>query len=268
MARPTLEVSELGSGREFKQSECYIIVKAAPRTSQKFGETVCIAGLTGEGDWVRLYPVSFRDLEDSQRFGRWHRITYRGRRPDKQSDSRIESRRVDPHSIQIIGELPERQRNSFLNRVAVNGLRRELEQGRSLALLKVDVTDFYYRKKSLDDLKKEQVAREQLISQSDFFVAEKIIPRNPCPFSFHYKYLDEDGSHVGTCQDWETEATFLRRRAELGEVEALNWMMRTFGEEYPRKGMALAMGTHRYRADQWLINGIVRFEEEKQMSFL
>jgi hypothetical protein len=50
----------------------------------------------------------------------------------------------------------------------------------------------------------------------------------------------------------------------VSEQEALNWMQRKFGEEYPRLGMALAMGTHRHRPDQWLINGVIRVTETNQ----
>jgi hypothetical protein len=41
-----------------------------------------------------------------------------------------------------------------------------------------------------------------------------------------------------------------------------------FGREYPEKGMALAMGTHRYRTDQWLINGVIRLDEEPQLNLI
>jgi len=69
------------------------------------------------------------------------------------------------------------------------------------------------------------------------------------------------------CQDWETEQTYFARHREYGsEQAALDWMDQKFGEEYPRKGMALAMGTHRYRSDQWLINGVIRLDPEPQLS--
>ena len=45
-------------------------------------------------------------------------------------------------------------------------------------------------------------------------------------------------------------------------------MQRVFGEEYPKKGMVLAMGTHSLYPDVWLINGIVRLDEVTQMSLL
>ncbi len=83
------------------------------------------------------------------------------------------------------------------------------------------------------------------------------------PFSFKYTYRDDDGIHTGTCQDWETEATFLRRRAEFqSETQALDWMQNKFGVELPARGIVLAMGTHKRRLDQWLINGIVQVASE------
>jgi len=35
-------------------------------------------------------------------------------------------------------------------------------------------------------------------------------------------------------------------------------MTQKFGVELPRKGIVLAMGTHKRRLDQWLINGVVQ----------
>lgn len=258
----------LRSSHEHQSDQAYIIVKAAPRSSQKFGETVCIAGIDISGNWVRLYPVSFRYLGEPQKFSRWDLVKYRWRRPTTASDDRDESRRVDPDSIQILGQLPAKERNSFLNRVAVTGLKKERDSGRSLALLRIEFLEFKYRRKSTEDLAKEIAIHKQLRDQSDLFVAEQIIPREACPYAFIYRYRDEDGEHEGTCQDWETEATFFRRRSEMDEARALAWMQNMFGVEYPKRGMALAMGTHRYRSDQWLINGVIRLNNDAQASLL
>ena len=38
-----------------------------------------------------------------------------------------------------------------------------------------------------------------------------------------------------------------------------------FGEEYPKKGMLLAMGTHSLYPDTWLINGVIRHDNIKQI---
>ena len=73
----------------------------------------------------------------------------------------------------------------------------------------------------------------------------------------------------GTCQDWETDAAFYNWSHHYGEQAALNHMQQVFGEDYPKKGMVLAMGTHsQYPDNPWLINGIIRLDEVKQMSLL
>jgi hypothetical protein len=72
----------------------------------------------------------------------------------------------------------------------------------------------------------------------------------------------------GTCQDWEIEATYFNWLRTLGEERALTEMRRVFGEEYPAKGMLLAMGTHSQHPNTWLINGIIRLDDMKQLSLL
>jgi hypothetical protein len=76
----------------------------------------------------------------------------------------------------------------------------------------------------------------------------------------------DDGKREGTCQDWETDATFYNWNRHYGEQKSLEYMQHVFGEEYPKKGMVLAMGTHSLYPDIWLINGVIRLDEIKQMS--
>ena len=58
-------------------SEAVILVKASPQVGKKHGETVCCAGVDDKGQWVRLYPVTFRTLDEGQQFGRWDKIKFR-----------------------------------------------------------------------------------------------------------------------------------------------------------------------------------------------
>lgn len=246
---------------DHRTDESYIIVKAAPRRSQKYGETVCIAGLNADGRWVRLYPVSFVYLNEPQKFSRWDKVAYRWSTP---KDVRTESRRVDPNSIEIVGKLPRTEITTFLNRSVVASLVREREFNRSLALIRPEILDFWYVRKSNEDIVEQELVQANLRKQLDMFAHKDAIPAKACPFEFKYRYRDDDGIHIGTCQDWETETTFFRRQSETDEATALNWMVHKFGTEFPSKGMALAMGTHRRWPDQWLINGVIRLDEEKQ----
>ena len=114
-------------------SEAVILVKASPQVSKRHGETVCCAGVNNKGEWVRLYPVSFRSLDQASQFRRWDRIRFRWKRP--QDDRRPESLRVDHQSIEIIGELKQRERLNFLSRLEVSSIGKVMEEGKTLALL-------------------------------------------------------------------------------------------------------------------------------------
>ena len=116
------------------ETEAIVIIKAAPQAGRRHGETVCCAGIDLQGDWLRLYPISFRRLDQGQKFGRWNRVKFKWRRPI--DDRRIESRRVDQESLEIVGTLKKAERERFLANSIVTSLDKEREEERSLALLK------------------------------------------------------------------------------------------------------------------------------------
>lgn len=231
----------------------------------KHGETVCCAGLDLHGNWLRLYPVSFRQLEAGQKFGRWDRIRFRWRLPN--DDQRPESRRVDQQSLEIIGEIKKSERAPFLDRAIVRGLAAEREKGRSLALLEPEIIEFVVQKKPDDELRADQSRFEQMRAQQDMFTKAQT-PYKPCPYLFKYRYRTADGERFGTCQDWEIEATFFKWSSQYGETRALDDMRRRFGDEFPKKGLLFAMGTHSRYPDQWLINGLIRLDRSDQRELL
>lgn len=266
-AKGQLRQETLGT-LDLVDDEAFILVKAAPRRSETLGETVCCAGIDKRGKWVRLYPVSFRQLSDAQKFRRWDHIKYRWSRPKASKDTRAESRRVDPNSVEILGHLKQSDQDRLVNRCLVTSLKREAEAKRSLALLAVEVLDFYAVRLSAEAIRHKDAVLNNLRAQGDMFNQTAAIPSRSCPFEFKYRYRDDDGEHEGTCQDWETEQTFFARlRDQSSEQAALDWLIEKFGVEYPKQGMALAMGTHRYRLEQWLINGVVRVRHNTQKDF-
>ncbi len=48
-----------------------ITVKTYPIPSAKYDELVCTAGVREDGGFVRLYPISFRDLPFSQQYKKY-----------------------------------------------------------------------------------------------------------------------------------------------------------------------------------------------------
>ena len=242
-----------------------MLIKAAPQVGKRHGETVCCAGIDIYGNWLRLYPVSFRQLDGRQKFARWDRIRFKWRLPS--DDPRPESRRVDQDSIDIVGQLKPADRERFLANSIVTSLQQQRLQGRSLALLKPTIKNFIIEKKTEAEIGDELNKFDLIRSQGDLF-AKQAVPYRPCPYTFKYRYLTDDGERLGSCQDWEIEATYFNWSRYYGEQTALDMMKQTFGEKYPQKGMLLAMGTHSLYPETWLINGVVRLDDVRQGSLI
>lgn len=57
--------------------EMLVTVKAYPVVSQRYREAVCVAGVrtdTKTPEWVRLFPVCFRDLPEDRQFTKYQHI--------------------------------------------------------------------------------------------------------------------------------------------------------------------------------------------------
>ncbi len=48
-----------------------ITVKAYPLPSRTYAELVCTAGITKDGEWIRIYPVPFRFLQDKGKYRKY-----------------------------------------------------------------------------------------------------------------------------------------------------------------------------------------------------
>ena len=159
------------------------------------------------------------------------------------------------------------ERERFLAKSIVTSVNKERVAGKSLALLRPEISEFVVTKKSSQDIIVEQTRFEAIRAQADFF-AKEVVPYHPCPYQFQYRYRSDDGERFGTCQDWEIEATFFHWSRLYGEKKAILEMQRVFGDEMPRKGLLLAMGTHSQYPDTWLINGVVRLDGVTQQSLI
>jgi|HubBroStandDraft_1064217.scaffolds.fasta_scaffold00063_11 hypothetical protein len=244
-----------------------ILVKALPHVGQRHGETVCCAGVTVDGQWRRQYPIHFRRLKGQ--FKRWQWIEYDWIAPG-QDDRRKESRRVQEDTIQVGDMMPAGKRATFLERILTGSTAEAAAKDMSLTLIRPASVRFRWKPKTPEQIAEERRAYEEAARQKSFLDPDaELIALDPCPYAFHFDWTDADGkAHKATCDDWETAATFYRRQQKMGANEALASMEKTFGEEYPTKGMAFAMGTHSRRPDQWLLVGVLRLDRLEQMSLL
>ena len=78
-----------------------VTVKAYPSVSTKYGEAVCVAGIrldTPQPEWVRLFPVAYRDLAVEKRFRKYEVVRLRARKHS--TDTRHETWSPDVDSIE------------------------------------------------------------------------------------------------------------------------------------------------------------------------
>lgn len=146
-------VSQSPGGWENK--EILVTVKAYPNPSRSYGETVCVAGISGN-QRIRLYPLQFRDLSPDRAFTKYEIIRTRVKKHS--NDNRPESYRPDQSSIQRVrvisaGNGWEERKQTVLptaSRSMCEIQRLQREKGKSLGMFKPkEVLDFRIVKDSI-----------------------------------------------------------------------------------------------------------------------
>lgn len=237
-------------------------MKALPHRSSNYFETVCCAGIGRDRKWRRLYPVPFRILNDEQKFGRWHWVKYDFTSPAH--DGRSESQKVVPESITVAAKLRGAERSALACALTRESVDEAAGRNETLTLVQPSEVTFSWKQKSEKDLADERRKHAELVQQISMF-DQPAKPYQPCPFEFTFKWKSSLGkTHSHTCDDWETSTAFFRRRARLGETDALRSLKQTYEVDYPAKGMRFALGTHSRRDTQWLLVGVLRVNEVAQ----
>lgn len=203
-----------------------ITVKTYPNPSTKYRETVCVAGVTCEEGWIRLYPITFRHLPKDKRFKKHQIVEVR---MVKHSESRPESYRPDQDSLKLNQVLSTsnhwKLRRDWLL-PTVSGSMCEIaklqrENGKSLGM---------FKPKGAPDLLIQKADREwsDIVKQMDFF-EEPSESLEPIPFRFKYRYTCDDAhckGHEQTIVDWETCELYRKLRDSESSEQAVHDKMR------------------------------------------
>lgn len=231
-------------------------MKAIPRPSVKYGEVVCCAGVTLDRQWRRLFPVRFRMLRENK-FDRWQWVSYRSRGP--RADKRAESRHVYEDTITPKHKMKESERPDFLQPLIMPSAKEAAENGHSLALVRPQNVRFTWRKKDDRTLERERNEMQKAVRQGELW-DEELKAFQPTPYHFLLRFKDQNGWHNHTCGDWETVATLYRQSRKYSEDAALQHLNKMYNQQYPDKGMALALGTMAKKPKIWLLLGVIRLD--------
>lgn len=168
-----------------------VTVKAYPNPSEKYGETVCCAGIDMDTlQWIRLYPIPFRDLDESQQFKKYTVIEARCRKA--QDDHRVESYKIDCDSIQLLFHFDTQKDKRWEDRKKIvlptvsSSFCKILEEtsvGKSLGTFKPRDIDFQWKKAQRVD----EDSRDACYAQLSFWDKTKKAIES-IPFDFYYSF--------------------------------------------------------------------------------
>lgn len=257
---------------DWEEMELLILVKAYPSVSMKYGEAVCVAGVrldTPSPEWVRLFPVAFRDLPEHQQFDKYDVVTLRARRHS--TDRRAESFRPDLGSIHVGQHLPAggpwQARRRWVEPMlgptmcALHRARKGGVAGASLAVVRpAEVLDVVAR--NADPWTNGQLTT---LNQSSLLSTKTKLEKPAHSFAYRWR-CEEPGckTHTQGIADWELGQAYRawgRKGYDVLDAVRQRWLsdmcadkretMFFVGDQHKRPGQFMVLGTFypEYRPD-------------------
>ena len=243
-----------------------ILVKTYPTISTKYGELVCTAGVRGDGQWIRIYPVPFRLLEWDKQYKKYQyiNVALRKAKGDMRPESYSPASSIE--TLEIIDTKDKwAARREILSSVAVHDDMEALiaaahENKLSLAMFKpARILKFscekVKREWSADKIRVLEAQAKQMSlhgQNADDFVRE-FKRADKLPYKFSYRFADKnDNEYNMMIEDWEIGALFWNcMKGASDEKIALQKVRQKYENELPAKDMYLILGTthenHRLR---------------------
>lgn len=266
----------------WKREKILILVKAYPQPSKKYGESVCTAGITLSGKWIRLYPVDFRNLPIENKFKKWCWIEAS---ITKSSDPRPESHKINHDTIVNLKRIEThgdwKQRKEILLPLCINSLE-ELEElhdtnKTSLGIIKPKHIDELLIEKTASEWSAEkQEALNRAVNQQSIFSMRKVSLKSieKVPYKFSYRFKCDNPNckgHTRQILDWEINQSFRKWKRDYGSEEiALDMIHKRYFEEFTLKcDLYFILGTLKSmdRFRQFSIIGLVYPPKEKYEQF-
>lgn len=248
----------------YSKKRVLLTVKAYPEISQKHGESVCTAGITEDGEWIRMYPLPLMTFRKNP-IPRYSWIEVECTKVTERIFNRKESYKIHPETIKIVDDsltkspVNWKARNSIILALlskSIEELKENFDKDKtSLGLIKPKkVIEFFQTGEMTEHEKEINLDIQKTIFGEKYPVLEKL------PHMFHYKFLCEaEGcrGHDMTCEDWELFQSFRSWRCKYTDHktlwEKLYYKYYTYFTE--KRDLYFYMGTHsRYKV--WMIIGL------------
>jgi hypothetical protein len=234
-----------------------------PHPSVKSDELVCTAGITENGQWVRLYPVDYRYRPKEQQFHKYQWIEVELAAKGSGNDNRKESRKPNLESIKILGS-PLSTADSWLARRQLidkmpHHTLNELKDAYEFDKTSVGIV----RPSRLLDLKIEPAERAwkpewaALYDQMRLFGdPPKPLAKLPYKWSYVFECNDSTAPHSAMIEDWELGVLFLKEREKYDEKKAAESVQAKYLDMCaPDRDTRFFMGTV-FPYNTWVVVGV------------
>lgn len=258
-------------GQAGASTRVLITVMTYPHPSATYTELVCTAGITGAGEWVRLYPIDYRYRPPEQRFRKYQWIEVELGPRGAGNDRRAESRRPNLDSIRLLGP-PLSTDNNWIERRAIVDklpehtllqLRARHEADLSAGLHPVSL-GVVRPMRVADVLIEESTSAwkpewQAMLNQGVLFGdSPKEIRKLPYAWKYVFECSDSAGKpHTAMNEDWEIGVLYWKEVERLGSPDAAAESVRQkcLRMVAPDRDTRFFMGTV-FPYNSWIVLGV------------
>lgn len=201
---------------DFQEKQVLITVKTYPSPAKKGIEVSCTAGITENGEWIRLFPMPFRFLGGNKQFKKYQWIDVKVK---KASDPRKESYIVDLDSIKIPNKNTVSTLNAWEKRKDIiyplksqslcQLMRDRKTTGQTLGFFKPKtIRRLVIEKEESPEWTPQQ---QSILSQESHFDSRPFKILEKIPYKFSYEFTCSDDKCLGhklSVTDWEIHAAY------------------------------------------------------------
>jgi hypothetical protein len=271
---------------ELPKAKVLITVKTYPLPSRSYTELVCTAGLLNGEKWIRIYPVSFRFLQNGEKYPKysWVELDLVRNTKDFRPESYrprmgVDERITISEKIGITNDWAARKsyvlKEVFTSMSELITLAKNPDHRKSLATLKPSrIVDFVieddereWKQEWLDQLK--QLNMFELPNQQG---NKKVVKKLPYKFSYRFFSEGDKEPRKMMIEDWEIGALFWNclYQKKGDEKAALELVKQQYLENFSQKDLYFFVGTifkfHNVAPNPFVIIGVFYPPKTPQLS--
>ena len=248
---------------QWERKKILITVKTYPTPARNGVEVSCTAGITEDGEWIRLFPIPFRLMELDRQFKKYQWIEVD---VAKSSDPRPESYRINIESLEILPDtLPTssawQARKDVVYQLKARSLC-HLQRGQDIAghstlgLFRPREIKRFIIEADRPEWTETELAKLQQLSMFEGAPPELL---EKIPYKFRYEMSCDESECQGhrlSCTDWELSQAYRKWRRQYASIWRDKLTERFERDMIHRKDTHFFVGTMRGYPRSWIVVGL------------